>query len=82
MAMFIELNKQSKHNITDDVVIRPVDGKLDQWMMEKSAKITLNLLSKTTKNHAGYHWGTKNAQFELHSTHQRFRHVHSKEHSL
>jgi hypothetical protein len=33
VGMFIELNKQSKYNIKDDMIIHSVNDKLDQWMM-------------------------------------------------
>lgn len=64
VAMFIELNKQSKHIITDDVTIYLVDDKLDHWMMpvggafETTAEVTrqyADVHERALRNKANFH---------------------------
>ncbi len=53
VAMFIELNNQSKHNIKDDVTIHSVDNKLDQWMIPLIGAFELTI--EIMKQYAAVH---------------------------
>jgi len=64
VAMFLELNKQSKEKNQDNIIIRAVDDKLEQWMMplvgafESTLDITrqyAHVHQKALENKANFH---------------------------
>lgn len=64
VALFLELNKQSKHNNSDNIVIRAVNDKLEQWMMPLASAFELtvdimrqyaNAHQKALENKANFH---------------------------
>ncbi len=64
VAMFVELNKQSKHNIKDDVVIHLVSDKLDQWMLPVGS--AFETTAEVTRHYADIHKRALNNKANFH----------------